>query len=818
MAAAPTTGRVLDLTTSLAGAYAARLLTSAAADVTRVDPPGGHQLRRWSASHAEVGAGRNGALFEWLAGGQAAVSVDPDDAEDVAALAERIADHDVVLWDSGSVIDLDAVTASAGQTTVVTISPFGLHGPWADRPATEFTLQAMSGAPALRGSRSWPPMTAGGRHGEYMIGVFTAVAAMLALRQASLGTANRGGVIDVSGMESLIMSQLFNPLTMETQANGVRPRRPKATVADVVPSADGFVGFAVVNRVQHWHDFCNMIGQPDWAADSTLNAVVNRTERSDELNPVIERWTQERSTVEIVELANLLRIPCIEVGNGETIPSMDQFADQDFFVTSPATGGPQPAAPFRLHPAAPGFGQTAAAPPIGAPIRTAPRPGRAEVAAHSASDAAAGGTEPVTAASAEAIEAPLPLRGVRVGDFTSFWAGPFLAHTMAMFGADVIHVESTARPDGARLMNHHPTTTSRWWERSPYFHATNTNKRGVTIDLSAAAGRELALQLVDSCDVVVENYSPRVFESFGLSWDELRERKPGLVMVRMPAFGLSGPWRDRTGFAMTMEQVSGMAWLTGFPEHNPGALFGPCDPGAGLHALIGLLAALDHRARTGEGRLVECPMVLGALNVAAEQVIEFGTSGVRLDRMGNRGIAAAPQNCYPCADQDPDLGQHRFVAVAVENDTQWRGLCEAVGNAQWTHNDAFGTAAGRRAAHDELDARIGEWCAARSAEDAAERLLAHGVPAAVVVHPSAQMDWPQLHERGFFETVDHPVHGESLHVTYPFTLPGMTGPIHRRPAPLLGEHNREIFVDELGLSPEHYRALEEAGVIGTALG
>ena len=263
------------------------------------------------------------------------------------------------------------------------------------------------------------------------------------------------------------MTQLFNPITMQTQVGGVRVRRYKATVADVVPSKDGYVGFAVVNRVQHWHDFCAMIGHPEWADDETLDNVFVRTERSDELNPVIREWAADQTTGDIVELASLLRIPCIEVGNGETIPQMDHFASEPFYDVNPDGGFLQPAAPFRMHPPIPGVAEVSGAPVVG----TADHDRRA-----------AGGARAVRARSRPT--GTRPFDGVRVADFTSFWAGPFFAHVLGMFGADVIHVESTVRPDGARLMNHHPRTMAQWWERSPYFHATNTNKRGVTIDMS----------------------------------------------------------------------------------------------------------------------------------------------------------------------------------------------------------------------------------------------------------------------------------------------------------------------------------------------
>jgi crotonobetainyl-CoA:carnitine CoA-transferase CaiB-like acyl-CoA transferase len=791
------TFRVLDMTTTLAGAYGAHLLATTGVEVTRVEPPDGHPLRRWSATGAEIAPVGSGPLFLWLAGGTASVVVDPTVEVDVVELLERAASYDAVVWSPGAVVGIDRVRAAVPHVTITALTPFGLDGPWAGRAATEFTLQALSGGPALRGSRSWPPMSAGGQHGEYMIGVFGAVATLLGLRRMLVS--GGGGVLDLSGLEAVMMTQLFNPHTMETQVDGAHPRRYRATVADVVPTMDGYVGFAVVNRVQHWLDYCAMIGRPDWAADRTLDSVVTRTERCDELNPVIEAWCSARTTAEIVELAALLRIPCIEVGNGASIPVMDHFASEPFYDVNPDGGFLQPAAPFRMHPPIPGVGAVRPAPPLGPPIRETRRP------------------QPSPVRTPLGAPGQRPLEGLRVADFTSFWAGPFLGHVLGMFGADVVHVESTERPDGARLMNHHPRTQAQWWERSPYFHATNTNKRGLTLDLSQPAGRELAHRLVAASDVIVENYSPRVMESFGLAWDDVRALNPQAIMVRMPAFGLTGPWRDRTGFAMTMEQVSGMAWLCGFPEHAPGALFGPCDPGAGLHALTGLLAALEHRRLTGEGRLVECPMVANALNVAGEQVIEHSANGVRLDRTGNRGLAAAPQNCYAASDWDDDLEQHRWVSIAVATDEQWQVLRATLDDPAWARRPDLDTMSGRRAAHDELDRVLAAWCAERKASEIVDELWDVGVPCAVVVHPVQNLTMEQLAHRRFFETVEHPVHGSSSIATFPFRLPDDDGPVHRRPAPLLGEHNGEILGGLLGVPADELEQLVADGVIGTAV-
>jgi crotonobetainyl-CoA:carnitine CoA-transferase CaiB-like acyl-CoA transferase len=797
--------RVLDVSSTLGGAYCSRLLSASGAAVTRVEPPGGHRLRRWSASGATIPAGESGALFQWLAGGQDSVTVDLARPDEVAALLAWAGAVDAVVWTPGGphpapgIVDLDQLRAAAPGVVVTAVTPFGLTGPWADRAATEFTLQALSGGPALRGSRAWPPMSAGGQHGEWMIGVFAAVATMIGLRRLAL--TGEGGVLDVSSLEAVLMTQLFNPITMETMTGGRRPVRPKATVADVVPTKDGYVGFAVVNRLPHWHDFCAMIEHPDWAADASLDPPADRSERSDELNPAIREWTTARTTAEIVELGHLLRIPTTDIGTGRSIPQMDQFATGGFYGTNPGGGFLQPESPWRFTPPLPGVGGSRAAPVIGPPILSADR----------------GPAAPRRRPARDRSALTLPFDGVRVADFTSFWAGPFLTHTLAMFGADVIHVESTVRPDGARLMGYHAPPEPKWWEWSPYFQATNTNKRAITLDMRREEGRALAHRLVAACDVIVENYSPRVLDSWGLDWDGVHALNPAAIMVRMPAFGLTGPWRDRTGFAMTMEQVSGMAWISGFPEHEPGALFGPCDPGAGLHTAIGLMAALEARRADGQGRLVEAPMVAGGLNVAAEQVIEYSAYGALLHRAGNRGPAAAPQNCYLTDDVD-DAGEHRrWVAVAVADDRQWSALVDVLGRPAWAARDELATSEGRHRHHDEIDGGLAAWCRRRGAAEIVESLASAGVPVAPVVEPHEQLEFQQLAARGFFEPVDHPISGPAVHVTYPFRLPGHDGPLHRRPAPTLGQHNAEVLNEVLGLTAAEIAALRATGVTGEDL-
>jgi crotonobetainyl-CoA:carnitine CoA-transferase CaiB-like acyl-CoA transferase len=300
-----------------------------------------------------------------------------------------------------------------------------------------------------------------------------------------------------------------------------------------------------------------------------------------------------------------------------------------------------------------------------------------------------------------------------------------------------------------------------------------------------------------------------VMDHFGLTADVLLEINPKLVVVRMPAFGLDGPWRERVGFAPTMEQIGGLTWVTGLPESPPVTPRGACDPLAGVHAAFAVLAALQFAERTGTGQQVELPMLETVLNTTAIQPIEAEVFGKTLSRRGNRGQGGALQNIYRCAGSDDD-----WIAVSVCDDLQWAALVDLMARPSWA-DEELSTEVGRRARADEIDRRLQEWFAGQPLESTVERLASAGVPAAPVVSPSLVTENAQLRERGFLEPLDHPRTGSGLYPTPPFAL--LAGQ-HRwllRPPPTLGEHNEDILRTQCGLTEEELAHLAASGVIGT---
>jgi crotonobetainyl-CoA:carnitine CoA-transferase CaiB-like acyl-CoA transferase len=337
------------------------------------------------------------------------------------------------------------------------------------------------------------------------------------------------------------------------------------------------------------------------------------------------------------------------------------------------------------------------------------------------------------------------------------------------------------------------------------FHAANSGKRGITLDLTRPDGVDVFERLVRTADVLVENYTPRVMEQFGLGWERIHEVNPDLVMVRMPAFGLRGPWRDRTGFAQTMECITGMSWLTGFAGGPPVLVRGACDPLAGMHAVLATLLALSEREGGAGGLLVESVMVEAALNAAAEQVIEVDTGGPLLRRTGNRSDLAAPQGVYRCAGEDT------WVAIAVATEDQWDALTRVLGAPAWADDADLRSADGRRRAHDRIDVELATWTADRQPDDVAELLTAAGVPAATVIPGRDVVANPQLRHRGLFEVEDHPVTGANELPGLPFRFSRVDRWV-RRPSPTLGEHNHEVLGEVA--SAEELQRLQTAGVIG----
>jgi crotonobetainyl-CoA:carnitine CoA-transferase CaiB-like acyl-CoA transferase len=770
---------VLDCSGGISGAYAAKLLGDGGATVTVVEPQGGSPLRAWSWDR-DLPDG-DGALFRYLRHGHRSVVIDDD-----SSLTDLLSGADIVITSGPSVLgEAPSLSAKHPELVVVSVTPYGLTGPNAERPGTEFTAQAASGALAVRGTPELPPIQLGARIIDWVAGAYAGFAALASHRRQR--TTGHGDLIDISLLEvaNLSGSNFFDLMhSLMGRPPIERPAR-SVEIPSIEPTLDGWVGFNTNSR-QQFDSFLLLIERPDLIEGGEWASLQARLARADEWNAMVRAYTRRHTTAEIVERAVELRVPVAPVADGPAVVELDQVRARGVLVPDPTGSFLHPRRPWTID------GEPA---PVPRPAPTIDEHGGEPAPRHL--------PRPLPSS-----KPALPLRGLTVVDMTAWWAGPSATGLLAALGADVVHVESIGRVDGIRMTGGMFASQPQWWERSSFFLQSNANKYDITLDLDSAEGRGLLLRLVERADLLVENFTPRVLEAFGLGWDTVHAANPSLVMVRMPAFGLDGPWRDRPGFAQTMEQVTGLAWLTGHVEDQPRIQRGPCDPNGGVHAAFAALVGLARRDRTGVGCLVEAAMFDASIAVAAEPVLEWTAYGNRIDRDGNRGPAAAPQGLYACR------GEEQWLALAVEADGQWRACCDVIGRPDLAGREALASREGRRAHHDQIDDAISAWAADQDLADAVQALAAVGVPASAVIDPRAASEEPQLAARGYFEVVEHPVAGTHAIPGLPWRARGVDRWI-RSPAPTLGQHNEEVIAGWLGSSAAELAALAAKQIIGT---
>ncbi len=398
----------------------------------------------------------------------------------------------------------------------------------------------------------------------------------------------------------------------------------------------------------------------------------------------------------------------------------------------------------------------------------------------------------------------LPLHGIRILDLTMVWAGPAGTRLLADMGAEVIKVESARSWDMLRSLHFLAGSPAGWWDKAAYFNHNNRNKYGITLDLQTARGRELALRLVAISDIVFENYRADVVGKLGLDYADLRAVKEDIILVSMPSHGKTGPESHHVAYGTNVEQLAGLASITGYPgmaPHKSPIAYG--DPNAGAIAAAAALAALHHRRRTGAGQHIEVAQWEAMIGVIGEHILGH-QMGEQTETLGNRHISRV-QGVYECATPD------EWVAISVGSDAEFAALSTTIGQPELPLDPRFADVVSRRHHHDALDAIISEWARERSQDEAARTLQAAGVPAAPVLKIPRLMQDEHLRARGFWESVTHAT-ADTWDMEGPVWRMSRTPAHIRMPAPMFGEHNTWVFGDLLGLSDAEIADLEAAGV------
>lgn len=413
------------------------------------------------------------------------------------------------------------------------------------------------------------------------------------------------------------------------------------------------------------------------------------------------------------------------------------------------------------------------------------------------------------------------LAGLRVLDFSMFWAGPYAALLLAFMGAEAIKIESMKQVDHVRKMEARiasdPASLIRRpelaaehiassVERNVMFSDVNMNKMSIRLDLTHPKGVEIAKGLVQISDVVVENFSPGVMQRFGLDYSALKAIKPDIIMLSSSASGAVGPEREHVGFATIFNALSGMAHLTGYPDAPPTDIRDGTDLRVGVTGAFALLAALLHRQRTGEGQHIDLSSREAITCLVGDEVMDYTMNARVRTRQANHDDIMAPHNCYRC------LGEDKWVSIAIGSEEEWRAFGQALGHPAWTQEEKFADAYHRWKHRDELDRLISEWTSQHTTYEVMHLLQEAGVAAVPSFTSEELIKDAHLRERGMYIELEHPVMGRREVVGPPWKLSATPARVTGA-APLMGQHTECVLSKLLGLSKEAIARLAEERVL-----
>jgi len=799
--------RVLEYCEMVCGPYCTKLLADLGAEVVKVERPGtGDRARSRGPFLNDTPHPERSGLFLYLNTNKLGVTVDPATDAGRAAFLERVGRADVLVEDTapGTMTGLGLGCESLWEVNprliVTSVTGFGQTGPYRDYKGHHLNIYHASGQAQFsyteKRGRDTPPVKGGGMVGDYDAGLSAAVATLAALYRR--GTDGAGQHIDVSRQEALISLDRVDISNFANDPNAGARRR--GMLGGLMPCKDGHV--VVVAPQQHqWEALVQLLGDPEWAHDEKCRDEWSRAENATELQPRIEEWMRQHTKQEIYHRGQSYGCPVAPVNSSADVYNSAQQKYRRFFVEidHPEAGTfDYPSAPYRLS-ETPWRVQ-----------RPAPLLGEhdASILRHAGQGKGALGQVEYAGdhARGEGSNGGAPLAGVRVVDFTWAWAGPYAALLLALLGAEVIKVESRRRLDHTRLRSLMTGPTMGGPDHSAVFNDINLNKLSITLNLGRPEAVGIARELVKVSDVVIQNMRPGVMDRLGLGYEALKETRPDIIMLSSSAVGTTGPEQGYVGYAPNFAALSGLAYITGHPDGPPSTLTGAIDTRVGTTAAFAILAALYYRRRTGRGQHIDLSSSEAIGCLAGDVFMDYTMNGRVRERSGNRDEVMAPHGCYPCQGED------RWVTIAVATEEEWRAFCKAVERPEWGSDARFADAASRRRHEAELDSLISEWTRWHTDYDVMRILQDVGVASAPTFSGRSIPQDPHCRERGIFVEVEHPVLGRRVVVGPPWRLSG-TPACTPRAAPLLGEHNRYVLDELLGISQEEIERLVRDEVV-----
>jgi crotonobetainyl-CoA:carnitine CoA-transferase CaiB-like acyl-CoA transferase len=804
--------RVLDLTDGRAE-LAAYVLAGLGADVIKIEPPGGSPSRREGQLAGGEPDGLASLRFHAFNRGKRSVVLDLDDDAGRADFLRLVASADFVVEDAGpGVMDergcgFDALRAVRPDLVYVAISPFGQTGPYAHHATSDLTLAAMGGAMALNGDpdrrpiRITVPQTWHHAAAESAVGALVAHECRLLTGEAQFVDVSVQAAVFWTGLQAMIASAIDGK---DMERNGTVLQLSTLVTPLVYPCADGEVCLVAtgetVKGLLPWMIESGAVTQEwvdaeDWDTyDIRMLTGGELVHTPEEMRAAITALTMRHTKAELFDGGLARGATLAPVNTVADVLSLEQLAARDYWD--------EVALPSGRTLRAPGPFVKATATPV-AWTRPAPDVGEHTVEVLAALRAPAPRIEVRTGQAS----GRLPLEGVKVADFSWIGVGPITAKALADHGATVVHVESDNPADRLRLVGPFKDGIAGI-NRCQFFNGFNTSKLSLQLDLKHPQGLDVAKQLLAWCDVALDSFTAGTMNGLGLGYDVARELNPGIVMATTCLLGQSGPAAKLAGYGYHAAAVSGFYEITGWPDRPPAGPFNAyTDTIAPRFLTATLLAALDHKRRTGEGQFIDQAQMESALHFISPELLDVQVSGTSARRNGNDDPHSAPHDSFPCAGDD------QWCAIAIETDEQWRALRGVLGDPGWARDPVLDTVTGRLGAADLIDKELSAFTVQHEPQTLMELLQAAGVPAGVVQRSSDHLRDPQLAHRSFFRPLVHPEMGEVPSEGHQFRISGYdNGP--RLPAPCLGEHTYEVLTEILGLGDDEVAEVLGSGACG----
>ena len=799
---------VIDWSENLTGPFASRVLGDLGADVLKVEQLGqGDPLRSAAPLNNSPATGLASAVFGYVNEGKGCVGLDLDSEKDLQAFHRLLSDADILIESqprqrlNALGLTIDQLRSLYPQLVVVSISNFGLVGPASGRVASDFTLQHDSGlayhqARPVEQPLIQPPIATADREGPLAAGLAAANAAMWALLVAGQG--EPAPHVDFS-KQDFYVHLLFEALAEWTEGERIFDRERKdfkgTEVAGgliwILPCSDGWV--MTSPREQHqWDRWMVLLGSPDWSQDAALCGNASARRRTwNQLQDLMSEWTRNKTRQTVFSLAQAASVPCFPVNRAGDIFENTQLLHRQFFDTLKLSTGqeiPMPGLPFLATTSTgsvlkrervfgvPELGDTLA-------FWASPRTPLASIK---------------TQLSESTNSVKLPLKGIRVVDFSWVVAGPMATKMLAAMGAEVIKIESMQRPE--------------FKKRKGYFQLLNGGKRSCTVNISHPEGQALLHRLVQKSDVVVENFSSQVLGKYQLSEADFRPLKPDLIYCSASGVGRTGPQKDVLAYGTLLQGYSGRSALIG--EINAalegmGIVPAWTDPVTTMWEVAAILAALHHRNRTGEGAFLDVSMLEATVSLLPESLARYSLTGE------NVGPTRAHEGgCSPCGVFRGGNGESAemadaWMSISVSTEKHWQALCVAMDRTDLALDPMHMSTAGRLTCLDKLNAIVADWIARTGTNNAVARLQSAGIPASASRNLMELLSDEHLLTRGVFPNTPHGSRGIALPWQDETGWRGQVGSV-----PQLGEHNDYVFGELLGLNRSRIQELIDSGAIG----